>query len=253
MFFETIRDNELYFSDGDNYCLAHFHRAVEIMYVITGTKTVFLDGKRHELQAGEVLFCPPYLVHQFPASENSSQYVVTATTKYCEKFDSFCQNKVPETYIIKDENGKIADLIAQLQTPQNEILFTGIINHLLGIFVDRVKFLPAKGLGEKSLTYEIAEYIENNYSENITLASISEHFGYSKNYFSVLFKKLFKTGLSQYVNFIRVRKSLSFLNKHNISSLYLNVGFNSPQQYFLNFKKYYGCSPKDYIRKLQRN
>ena len=176
MFFETIRDNELYFSDGDNYCLAHFHRAVEIMYVITGTKTVFLDGKRHELQAGEVLFCPPYLVHQFTASENSSQYVVTATTKYCEKFDSFCQNKVPETYIIKDENGKIADLIAQLQTPQNEILFTGIINHLLGIFVDRVKFLPAKGSGEKSLTYQIAEYIENNYSENITLAYISDQY-----------------------------------------------------------------------------
>ena len=257
MFFETIRDNELYFSvgdeNGDNSCLAHFHRAVEILYVITGTKTVFLEGKKHEVEAGEALFCPPYLVHQFPVCKNTTQYVVTAPTEYCEKFDRFCRDKTPQSYIIKDEKDKIKSLITQLKTPQNEIAFTGIINQLLGIFIDKVKFLPVKDAGEKSLAYEIAEYIEKNYAEKITLASISEHFGYSKNYFSALFKKLFKTGLSQYVNFIRIRKSLSFLDKNNVSSLYLNVGFNSPQQYFLNFKKYYGCSPKDYIRKMHRN
>jgi AraC-like DNA-binding protein len=256
MFFETIRDNELYFSAGDergdNSCLAHFHRAVEIMYVINGTKTVFLNGIKHEVKAGEALFCPPYLIHQFPQCENTTQYVATAPTEYCEKFDRFCRDKTPETYIIKDENDKIYSLITELKTPQNEIAFTGIVNRLLGIYVDRVKFLPTKDSGEKSLAYEIAEYIENNYAQEITLSSISERFGYSKNYFSALFKKLFQTGLIQYVNFIRIRKSLSFLDKNNVSSVYLTVGFNSPQQYFLNFKKYYGCSPKDYIRKMHR-
>lgn len=257
MFFETIRDNELYFSkgdkNGDNSCPAHFHRAVEIMYVISGIKTVYLDGAKCEVNAGEALFCPPYLVHQFPICENTAQYVATAPREYCEKFDRYCRGKRPEKYIIKDDDGQIFSLISELKTPQNEISFTGIVNRLLGIFVDKVKFLPAKNAGEKSLAFEIAEYIEKNYAEEITLSHIAEQFGYSKNYFSALFKKLFRTSLPEYVNFIRVRESLGYLDKNNVSSAYLTVGFNSPQQYFLNFKKYYGCSPKDYLRKMRRN
>lgn len=247
MFFETERDKQLYFSERDNVCPPHFHKSVEIMYVLSGRKIVYINGKSMELTQGDVLVCPPYTVHRFPPCENTLQLVATATTEYCERFEAFCRTNQPRSYVIKDNNDELLTLIRELQRPQNEIALIGAVNRLLGKYLAKTEFFPIKDTGERTQIAQIAEYIEHNYHEEITLASIAEKFGYSRNYFSALFKKYFQTGLTQYVNFIRIQKSLPLLRQQKTSSIYFRVGFNSPQQYFLNFKKYYGCSPKEYL------
>lgn len=247
MFFETERDKELYFSKRDNICPPHFHKSVEIMYVLSGKKTVFINGKGMELSKGDVLFCPPYTVHRFPPCENTLQLVATAQTEYCERFDAFCRTNTPRSYVIQDSDGELLTLMLELQRPQNVIALIGSVNRLLGHFIAKTEFYSTKDGGEKTQITQIAEYIEQNYTEDITLDTIAKTFGYSRNYFSSLFKKYFQTGLTQYVNFIRVQKSLPLLRKQNTTSICFSVGFHSPQQYFLNFKKYYGCSPKEYL------
>ncbi|QFY62200.1 cupin domain-containing protein [Rhizobium grahamii] len=43
---------------------AHFHRDVdEVIYGLSGTMTTTLDGKKHEIRAGETLFIPRGYVH----------------------------------------------------------------------------------------------------------------------------------------------------------------------------------------------
>lgn len=43
---------------------AHFHRDVdEVVYGLSGTMTTTLDGKKHEIRAGETLFIPRGYVH----------------------------------------------------------------------------------------------------------------------------------------------------------------------------------------------
>ena len=43
MYFETQRDSQRYYHDGDNICLPHFHRSVEFLFVLKGEKQVFVD------------------------------------------------------------------------------------------------------------------------------------------------------------------------------------------------------------------
>lgn len=247
MFFETIRDQKLYFLRADNVCMPHFHRSSEILYVLSGKKTVFLNGEKKELFAGDVLFCPPYLVHKFVKSEDSEQIVATIAAEFCPQFTQFCRANVPDSYVIRDEDGSILKLVSALENPKNEMLFLGAANTLLGVYAERVHFTPAANMPERTLIERIAEYIDQNYASPLTLASLADTFGYSPNYFSTLFKRYFGTGVPQYINYTRVRKSLKLLRTQKISTVYFSVGFQSPQQYFLNFKKYYGCSPKEYL------
>ena len=65
MFYETHRDTQSFYNDGNNYCRAHFHRSVEFLYVIEGQKKVMIDNREYTLCANDLLVCPPFTVHTF--------------------------------------------------------------------------------------------------------------------------------------------------------------------------------------------
>lgn len=248
MFFETYRDLTVYRSAiGDNTCPAHFHRSAEIMYVLSGEKYVRVDEKEYLLREGDVLFCPPQAVHCFPPAQDSSQLVATVPAEYCRRFENFCETREPADHVLHDGDGSLKKLLFALTETENEILFEGIAGILLGKYVQKTKFFHRKKTESRSEIREIAEYIDKNFAFPITLSGLAANFGYSPNYFSSLFRKYFHTGIPQYVNAVRIQKSLGFLKTHTSSSVYFLCGFKSPQQYFLNFKKYFGCTPYEYL------
>lgn len=249
MFFESNRDQSMFFGIGDNYCTPHIHHSPEILYVLKGKKTAFLDGKKYDMSEGDILVCPPYLVHYWHLQDDSEEQIAaTVLPRYCTEFDSFCKNHSSSSPVVHDDDGTFRQLLMALRdATKNETLMKGICNCVLGLYIEKAKFVSAKRSHERPLVVQIAEYIENNYMQNITLESISKFFGYSPNYFSALFKQNFYTGVTQYINFIRIEKSLPLLKKQKISTIYYSCGFANPQQYFLNFKKYLGCTPREYL------
>ena len=251
MYFETQRDSQRYYHDGDNTCLPHFHRSVEFLFVLKGEKQVFVDGKEFVLQENQLLVCPPYTLHSYLQS-NGRQIATTVSSDFCAEFEQFCKAQSPQSFIVTDTDGETLRLIQQLERPCNRTYLRGIVNCLLGLYQMKTTFSPKGDIGEKTLIIQIAEYIHANYAEPLTLETLSKQFGYSRNYFSSLFKKFFQTGVTQYINSVRVQKSVKLLRTQKISNVYALVGFQSPQQYFLNFKRFYGCTPKEYLRETQR-
>ena len=249
MYFETQRDKQNYYAHKDNVCQAHFHRAVEILYVTKGKKTVSLDGELYELGVGDLLVCPPYRLHAYLPNENSTQIVLTFSATACPKFETLCSTQAPKTPVFHDEQALLLPFMLQSENFENELLFVGIVNYILGIYVKNTPFYPIKKKSERSFLEEIVAYIEEYYAQAITLPSIAKRFGYSPNYFSTLFKKYFYVSFTDYLNGVRVQKSLKYLKTHSVSTVYFLCGFNSPQQYFLHFKKFYGVSPKEFLKK----
>ena len=248
MFFEAHRDNKAYYkAEQDNVCKPHFHRSTEIMIVTKGEKRAEINGNAYILHEGDALFCPPYTVHFFLPAQNSTQIVVTLLPEHCERFERFCQTHEPSTYVVRD-NGDIQRLARALQTADNGFLQEGASAMLIGLFVQRTAFTTVNKKSALKVR-QIADFIDEHYTENLTLASLAKTFGYSPTYFSALFKKSFYMTLPQYINAVRVQKALPLLKTHAVSSVYFLCGFNSPQQFFLHFKKIYGCTPYEYAKR----
>lgn len=247
MFYETLRDQYAYSpNEQDNICPPHFHRSVEVMLVTQGEKYATINGTEYRLHAGDFLVCPPYAVHVFLPCENSKQIVRTFSPEFSKRFERFCQTRTPVSHVVRDEDGTFRRLLTELKTAKNEILFEGLVQTLFGIFVERTEFRAAKN-EKKSEIRLIAEYVDEHYASPISLKTLAGQFGYSPNYFSSLFKKYFRCGIPQYVNAVRVQKSLELLKTQKISSVYFLCGFQNPQQYFLHFKKLFGCTPYEYL------
>lgn len=248
MFFESHRDKSAYFSGTiDNICAAHMHRSAELMYVLQGEKTAFVNGKEYRLKPNQLLVCQPYAVHAFSPSLGSEQIVIAIPADYCKRFENFCETHEPESAVLDDADGSFSRLFSALGKADNDVLFEGLAGCVFGIYMQRTKFVSAKRAPDRSCIQSIAEYIDKNYASPLALETLAAQFGYSPNYFSALFKKYFTTGVTQYVNSVRVQKSLPLLRTQKISSVYFLCGFQSPQQYFLNFRKFFGCTPYEYL------
>lgn len=95
---------------------------------------------------------------------------------------------------------------------------------------------------------EIKEYIEKNYSEDISLNNISSHIGLTPSYFSTFFKEHFNKSFVDYLNRIRIDKAKEMLitTQLTITEIGFKVGFNTIQNFMRVFKKYESISPGKY-------
>ena len=97
------------------------------------------------------------------------------------------------------------------------------------------------------------EYIQKNYKKDISLASVADHVGKSKNYFSTLFKQEVGVSFVEYVNSIRIREACRLLLATEKLSYEIatDVGFCNYKYFSTVFRKQMDCSPDRYRREAR--
>ncbi len=93
------------------------------------------------------------------------------------------------------------------------------------------------------------KYIDQNLSEQQSLAEVAAVAGMSPNYFSSLFHAVSGITLWEYVNSRRIDMAIRCLNddeQMNILDIALKCGFNNTANFNKTFKKVTGMTPKEY-------
>lgn len=95
------------------------------------------------------------------------------------------------------------------------------------------------------------EYIQQHYSEMITLERVCEEVGFSVSYFSALFKKETGESFVRYLTRVRMEQAKELLSQTNlpVSQICMRVGYNDLKHFNQVFKKETDLSPGQY-RKL---
>lgn len=95
------------------------------------------------------------------------------------------------------------------------------------------------------------DYIYQNYQKNVTLTEITSFLNIHKSYFCFIFKNETKTTFTNFLNDIRIEKSLVLLKNPSLSILDISlmVGFNNQNYFGMIFKKKMGISPHIYRKK----
>lgn len=101
----------------------------------------------------------------------------------------------------------------------------------------------------------IADYIDQHYSENFTSVDIEEKFLLNYDYVNRLFKKIKGVSIMMYRNTVRIsvakeKLAVSVKPMHEIAS---EVGFEDNCYFSRCFKKQEGISPKEYRERILKN
>jgi two-component system response regulator YesN len=95
---------------------------------------------------------------------------------------------------------------------------------------------------------EVIKYIEENFSNNISLKEASEKVYLNINYLSEIFKAEKGENFTEYLKKLRVRKAVDLLSRLDLKIYQISemVGYSDPKHFSQVFKEITGVSPKDY-------
>lgn len=104
----------------------------------------------------------------------------------------------------------------------------------------------------EKLLSKVKDYVDGNYSENITLTSISKDFGISSGYLSVLFNDYIGQNFIDYLTNLRIQSAKNLLKRTDLKIYEIadRVGYRDAYYFSTAFKKIVGINPTDYREKL---
>lgn len=108
---------------------------------------------------------------------------------------------------------------------------------------------------DQALLKEMLNYIYENYSDDIMLNDMADHFNISPKYCGILFKQLSDNNFKDFLNRYRIEKAKAILDRQpdiKITELSQLVGFNSSNSFIRVFGKYTGITPKAYVEQSRR-
>ena len=124
-----------------------------------------------------------------------------------------------------------------------------LLHDLVAILSDIVVY--SKGLlktYDTDIVSSIA-YINQNYKKNIKNHEIATHFGYNENYFILKFRKALGVTPHKYLIQVKMTHSKRYLLAlKSVSQASELAGYENPNTFSRDFKKYFGYSPTEYLR-----
>ena len=99
-------------------------------------------------------------------------------------------------------------------------------------------------------TAKIKQYIDTHYATITSVNEIAEHFFYTREHLSRIFKESFNISVAQYLSRKRVLESLPLLSTLGATNAGYTVGFRNHLTFINAFKRIMGCLPSEYKAKL---
>ena len=252
----------------------HWHEELEIIYVKNGILHLTIGGQDYTGTAGSIFLVNPRELHLMGSSDLSVAYY---TLLFPLEFISFQTMDELETTLFQPLRSGLllfahaitdAELARELRILLDKIITVNqeaspsrqletrilLLEFLQQIVLYGSLITPAASGSQADMQKELLAYIENRYTNKITLRELAEHFHLSEKYISRYFKEHFYLTFSNYVNHLRMThaKKLLETTELSITEVALDSGFPSVSHFIRSFKSSYGCSPLKY-RKTRTN
>lgn len=240
----------------NDWCTLQFHSQIEICIIHEGEMEMFVDGNKKILKKGDISIALSFVPHAYKTPVHSRSSIIFIPANLCEEFTKLTENKRLVNPFISNSNiyEKINAYFSLLQEQNiNEIKQRGIMYVILGTLLEKLHLEEIKKPIDTELVSKILFYVSENYKNDISPNQIAEHFGYSQSYISRYFKSCCGINLVRYIALMRLRHAVMLIQEdsYNITDCILESGFSSNTTFYRTFKSEFGCSPKEYIKKLK--
>lgn len=232
----------------------HFHKNLELIYVIEGSVNCTINDKHYHLTKGEFGLCLPYDIHSYNPLENTKYWVLVFSDDFVRFFSKKITNKISEGYsfTVKDEIKSY--IISQLINNKNPSIFTlkSCLYAICEEYLNSVKLID-KNRSHTELVSAIVDFVAENHTKKITLSDIAKELGYDYSYMSRHFKNVFNITFTDFINMYRLETAIKLLDEtnNNITDIAFESGFQSVRSFHNFFKKSMNISPTEY-RKASR-
>lgn len=229
----------------------HFHKSLELVYVISGGLKCYSNGNEFFLNKGDFGLCLPYDIHAYVPESDTSYWVCVFSEDYVHDFYKMIKNKTggfkfncsPSVTRFLSEN-----LIDNAEP--SRLLIKATLYSACDEYI-KTSTLTDKN---KKITENIAvitEYVEKNHTKDIKLSDIGKLLGYDYHYVSRYFHAVFKMSFSEFLTLYRLESAAELMEQSDkkMVDIAMESGFQSVRSFNDCFKAHFKMSPTEYKKK----
>ena len=235
--------------------LPHIHPHLELIYMQEGSSIATVDDKNFFMEKGDLFLSFPNQIHYYHDLSPMKGHLMIFAPDLFKDLKKRLETQIPVSPIIKG---------AQLPPYTNAILEK--INHKINsdssfdqiaakgyLLAFLAEILPLMTIINAPADHDsmksVLTYCSENYTEPITLDSLSAELHLNKYYVSHIFKERMNIGFTDFVNNLRVEHACNLLEEGaNITDIAFSSGFSSIRTFNRVFLQNMGMTPRDYMK-----
>lgn len=232
----------------------------QVSYVLKGQERVFVGNRHYMAKEGDLFFIPPRCTHGSGLNDKKKRFELLQIKFSLPR----CQSLPFPAYI---RIGSPTDLLAafysifnefHMERPQRDRMMRINLAHLV-LLAHRCSLLKGIGchlpsLKDAKLAEErmgkVIQYIQLNFSRELTLPEIAKANGCSVSALSHVFKRYVGVSPVKYLINYRLSMALDLLRRtdRKLDDIALETGFSNAYYFSRLFRKRYNQSPRRYAR-----
>lgn len=250
----------------------HWHPDDFELNILLSGQQYFCRGKEsHLLQEGDIVLVDPNIGHaSYGQTHNTLAMVLHFSSSAIKQlspkkdntlsFTNCCSNLenrnspnyksirsiAAQLILSLSAGGPYAQYTAKACT---EMLISNLCNHFKPIHVSTV---PEVDENTQKAMRTVMSYIEQRFSEKISLEDIAEITQYNRTYISTLFHKSVGIGFYEYLTRVRLQNALKDLvmTEKNLTEIAVSNGFADLKSFNNRFREMLQCLPSEYRKNV---
>ena len=248
----------------------HWHEELEIIYVAEGRLKVKISSKSFSLEKGDCIVINSNMLHYAVADGYCERHALVFHSeliegnnrsvfaeKYmvpllsCNFFSAYCIRAADRSQIVGWFN-EAFEVLEQENYGFEFIVREKLSRICLSLYQKFESQMDIKDvpLNQNNLRVrKMLTYIQNNFSENLSLEDIAKAADISERECLRCFKKTIQISPVQYLLKYRVAQGAEMLLSDptgSIAEIASACGFDSPSNFAKMFKRFYDCTPREY-------
>lgn len=251
----------------------HTHAYFQIYFMLHGSLTHFAGEDVARLTHGDMAIIPPGTPHHIERDPDAVFYSLSFMPELLNAFGE--QFRLAKSFLSSLQSGAPRTVRARITLPPEEAFhaedllahtlqefekkplgyaeticaYTALLVTLLAraVFEAERATMPERLEGGNRFVVHCMEYVENNFSEPISLEEIRRRSAMSRTDFCARFRALTGQTFNGYLNACRVKKAAEWLKEGRPVSVVSDLcGYRTFSTFYRNFKKIMGVSPREY-------
>lgn len=246
----------------------HWHNFIEIIAPLSDPYSVQIGNETYALDENSIALIPPRTLHAITRSPGHPHLIIQFPNTVLQQFHDFVQYRrilygscIFQAQDPGFEENPLSILLKILEYSEKDLPFKELHMYELllhfFIIVGNRNLCIKNQLSDRKTPRQKAEdqkfdsvtnYIYEHCTEKITLEKTAAFAGFSKYYFSRIFKEHYQMSFPEYIASLRVAKAAELLENSSLSILEIAMrsGFSNLSSFNRTFKEVNHCTPSQF-------
>ena len=227
----------------------HLHADLELVLLRKGAMNLHLRDRTESLAPGDFALVLPNELHAYSTPAHSEAFVCVFSGDYVPAFLHTLSGKRGERSAFAGTDVLRAQIESAFFTDsaRSVLELKAVFYAACAQFLREVPLNESQRL-ETDMLEKLIRYVEENFREDISMASAAQALGYNRSYLSRQFHQALNINFRSFINYQRVQYVFHQMRagETNISELALSSGFQNLRSFNRAFKSLMGDVPRAY-------